>query len=75
MLTKLRAIQLRDHLTDRQLAERMSIARSTWTEIKNGRLALSERHQMAAVRAFPELLGDLLTSVTPPPSTTAVEAA
>ena len=65
MLTKLKLIQEREGLTDGAMAKRIGIARSTWTEIRNGRLALSERHQMAAVRAFPELLTDLVTSVTP----------
>lgn len=65
MLTKLREIQLRNSMTDAAMAERLGIARSTWTEIKNGRLSLSHRHQMAAASAFPELLGELVLSVSP----------
>lgn len=64
MLTKLREIQIRLSLTDAAMAARLGIARSTWTEIKNGRLTISPKVQMAAARAFPELLGDLLGSVS-----------
>lgn len=64
---KLRAIQQREDLTDAEMASRMGIARSTWTEIKNGRLALSERAQMGAARAFPELVSDLVLSVSQKP--------
>lgn len=46
------------------MAERLGIARPTWNGIRNGKLPLSERVQMAAARAFPELLGLLVTSVT-----------
>lgn len=38
------------------MASRLGIARSTWTDIKNGRLPISEAVTMRAVRAFPELL-------------------
>jgi len=68
MLTKLRAIQQRDSMTDAAMAFRLGIARSTWTEIKNGRLSLSARAQMAAAGAFPELLGDLVLSVSQAPA-------
>lgn len=64
MLSKLRGLQTRNEWTDQQMATRLGIARSTWTEIKNGRLPLSERVQMRAVRAFPELLADLLSTVS-----------
>lgn len=75
MLTKLRQIQKREGWTDLQMAGRLGVARSTWTEIKNGRIALSHRHQIAAARAFPELLGDLVTSVTLTRPETPAEAA
>lgn len=68
MLTKLREIQQRDSLTDAAMAAKLGIARSTWTEIKNGRLSLSPRAQMAAAGAFPELVGDLVLSVSQMPS-------
>jgi transcriptional regulator with XRE-family HTH domain len=64
MLSKLKDIQIRNGWRDHDMAERLGIARSTWTDLKNGQLVLSERVQMAAVRAFPELLVDLLTSVS-----------
>lgn len=64
MLTKLREIQRRNDWTDEQMAARLGVARSTWTELKNDRLPLSERVQMRAAGAFPELLGELLTSVS-----------
>ncbi|HEX5466228.1 MAG TPA: hypothetical protein VFW92_06090 [Candidatus Limnocylindrales bacterium] len=64
LLSKLQAIQRRETLTDAAMAARLGIARSTWTEVRNGRLPLSSKVQMAAARAFPELLGDLLTSVS-----------
>lgn len=71
MLNKLREIQQREAWTDARMAERLGIARSTWTEIKNGRLAFSGRHQMAAAAAFPELLGELVRSVSSKPTETA----
>lgn len=71
VLDKLKAIQQRHEWTDGEMAGQLGVARSTWTEIKNERLALSERVQMRAAKAFPELLGDLLTSV----STAATERA
>lgn len=55
-------------MTDATMALRLGLARSTWTEIKNGRLNLSHRAQMAAAAAFPELLGDLVLSVSPHPA-------
>lgn len=51
-------------MTDAEMAARLGCARSTWTETKNERLPLSEKLQIAAVRAYPELLGVLVTSVT-----------
>lgn len=67
MLTKLTAIQTSQGLTDAAMASRLGIGRSTWTEVRNGRLPLSERVQMRAANAFPELLGDLLMQVSNPP--------
>lgn len=67
MRMKLLAIQAREGWTDAEMADRLGIARSTWTGIKNDRLALSERVQLMAARAFPELLGELVTSVTVTP--------
>lgn len=67
MLQKLIQIQARNEWPDAVMATRLGIARSTWTGIRNGRLALSEKNQIAATRAFPELLGDLVTSVTVTP--------
>lgn len=72
MRDKLIAIQRTNGWQDAEMAARLGVARSTWTGIKNGRLALSERSQMAAARAFPELLGALVTSVTVRPSVEAV---
>lgn len=64
MLSKLIQIQSRERLTDAAMAARLKVGRSTWTEVRNGRLPLSHRVQMAAASAFPELLGDLLGSVS-----------
>lgn len=64
VLSKLILIQTREGLTDARMAARLRIARSTWTEVRNGRLALSHKTQMAAATAFPELLADLLGSVS-----------
>jgi transcriptional regulator with XRE-family HTH domain len=58
------AIQQREGWNDGQMAERLSISRSAWNMIRNGNLPLSERVQMKAAGAFPELLGALVTSVT-----------
>lgn len=68
MLSKLLLIQRREDWSDATMAARLGVARSTWTEIRNGRLALSHRVQMAAATAFPELLGDLVLSVSPAPA-------
>ena len=68
MRERLLQIQRREGLTDAQVAERLGIARSTWTEVRNDRLPMSDRVQLAAVRAFPELLGTLVQSVTLTPS-------
>jgi transcriptional regulator with XRE-family HTH domain len=67
MRDRLRAIQARETLNDREMAARLGVARSTWTEIKNGRLAVSEAVQMRAVRAFPELLADHVMSLSQSP--------
>ena len=64
MKEKLVEIQARHGWQDAEMASRLGIARSTWTDVKNGRLAVSDRLQMKAVRAFPELLSHLVTSVT-----------
>lgn len=64
MRDKLIAIQRTNGWQDAEMATRLGIARSTWTGIKNARLPLSDRVQMRAAGAFPELLGDLVTSVT-----------
>lgn len=66
MLSKLTAIQSTQGLTDAEMASLLGIGRSTWTEVRNGRLPLSERVQMRAAKAFPELLGDLLMQVSNP---------
>jgi transcriptional regulator with XRE-family HTH domain len=66
MLSKLTAIQTREGWPDREMARRLGIARSTWTEIRNERIPLSARHRMAAAGAFPELLSDLLMQVSKP---------
>lgn len=75
MRDRLIAIQRSHGWQDAEMAGRLGIARSTWTGIKNGRIALSHRSQMAAARAFPELLGDLVTSVTVTAPTPGSEAA
>jgi transcriptional regulator with XRE-family HTH domain len=64
MLSRLIAIQRREGWTDLQMAERLGISRSAWSMIRREVLPLSERVQMASARAFPELLGELVTSVT-----------
>lgn len=64
MLSKLKDIQISNGWRDQDMAERLGVARTTWTELRNGHLVLSDRVKLAAVRAFPELLGDLLTSVS-----------
>lgn len=64
MLSKLIQIQIREGLTDARMATRLRIARSTWTEVRNGRLPLSHKVQMAAASAFPEVLADLLGTVS-----------
>lgn len=75
VLSKLVAIQSDLSLTDAALAKRLGIARSTWTEIRNGRLAISARVQMRAAHEFPELLGDLLMQVSNGDAKAPVEAA
>jgi transcriptional regulator with XRE-family HTH domain len=69
VLVKLAAIQEEQGLTDAAMAARLGIARSTWTEVRNGRLPISAKVQMSAAKAFPELLGDLLMQVSNSPTT------
>ncbi len=69
MLSKLTAIQCDRGLTDAEMAALLGIGRSTWTEVRNGRLPMSSRVQMRAAKAFPELLGDLLMQVSNPAHT------
>jgi transcriptional regulator with XRE-family HTH domain len=64
MLTKLLSIQTDLGLNDRQMAERLGVSRSAWNMIRNERIPLTDRVQMAAARAFPELRADLLAQVT-----------
>lgn len=64
MLKRLLEIQVREKFVDREMANRLGIARSTWTDVRNGNRRLSEALQLAAVRAFPELLGGLVLSVS-----------
>lgn len=68
MLEKLLAIQTEQGLTDADMASRLGIGRSTWTEVRNRRNALSAKVQMRAAQAFPELLGDLLMQVSNGPT-------
>lgn len=75
VLSKLTAIQSDLGLTDAAMAKRLGVARSTWTEIRNGRLAISARVQMRAAHEFPELLGDLLMQVSNSAAKTGSEAA
>lgn len=67
MLPKLTAIQTEQGFTDAEMAARLGIARSTWTDVRNGKLPISAKVQMRAARAFPELLGDLLMQVSKSP--------
>ncbi|MCA1570854.1 MAG: hypothetical protein LC798_11155 [Chloroflexi bacterium] len=64
MREKIIRIQKREKLNDREMAERLGIARSTWTSVKLGRLALSSALAMRAVKAFPELLPGLVMSLS-----------
>jgi len=64
MLEQLTGIQERGGWPDVEMARRLGIARSTWTDIRNGKLPLSSKVQMAAARAFPELLGELVRTVS-----------
>jgi transcriptional regulator with XRE-family HTH domain len=57
-------IQRREGLKDREMAEKLGVARSTWTSIKLGSLELSEAITMRAARAFPELLPGLVMSLS-----------
>jgi len=57
-------IQRREGLKDREMAEKLGVARSTWTSIKLGSLELSEAISMRAARAFPELLPGLVMSLS-----------
>lgn len=75
MLDRLLIIQRRESLPDREMAERLSVARSTWTEIRNGNRRLSEAVTVRAVRAFPELLPGYVMSVSESEPTRGPQAA
>lgn len=64
MRDRLIQIQRRERLTDKEMAARLEVARSTWTDVKNGRLAVSDATTMAAARAFPELIPALVVSLS-----------
>jgi transcriptional regulator with XRE-family HTH domain len=68
MLSKLIQLQVANGWPDAEVARRLGCGRSTWTEVRNGRLPMSARLQMAAAGAFPELLGDLLRTVSASPT-------
>lgn len=68
MLSKLIQLQEAKGWSDAEMAARLGCARSTWTQARNGTSALSDRLQMRAARAFPELLSELLRTVTGEPS-------
>lgn len=60
MLTKLTAIQVREGLTDGQMATRLGLSRPTWNRVKNGRLGLTDEVAVRAAGVWPELTRDLL---------------
>jgi len=59
---KLLDIQVREGLTDGQMAIRLGIVRSYWHGIRSGKLTLSAKVAMRAVGQWPELSMDLLTA-------------
>jgi transcriptional regulator with XRE-family HTH domain len=61
---RLTGIQRRDKLTDREMAARLGISRSAWNMIRRGKLPLTDRVQVRAARAFPELLPDMVVSMS-----------
>lgn len=75
MRERLIQLQRSNGWQDAEMARRLGIGRSTWTSIKNATIPLSERVQVRAVRAFPDLLSTLVTSVTVQPPETPQEAA
>lgn len=68
MLSKLVQMQESRGWSDAEMAQALGCARSTWTQARNGTSPLSERLQIRAARAFPELLGELLRTVTAEPT-------
>lgn len=52
-----RAIALREslHLTQQEFAEKLGLARSSWSEVENGRRALQDRHIKLIKAAFPQV--------------------
>lgn len=60
MLQKLTAIQQREGLSDRGMAQRLGLSRPHWNLIRNGRRTLTPDVALRAAGAFPELTRDLL---------------
>lgn len=80
MLTKLRAIQVREGLNDTEMARRVRLSRSHWNLVKNGHRSLTHEMAVHAVGEWPELTRDLLDLATarvsvPTTTHTAEEAA
>lgn len=59
---KLLDIQVREGLTDAQMATRLGIVRSYWHGIRSGKLTLSAKVAMRAVGQWPELTPDLINA-------------
>lgn len=55
MLERLIAIQVRDRLDNAEMGRRLGVGPSRWSALRNGLQPWSERLELRAARAFPEI--------------------
>lgn len=75
MLEAMKDIQIREGLTDGQMAQRLFCSRPLWNRVKNGRMPLSDDLAVRAAGAFPELTRELLDRAARSVSNNAQKAA
>lgn len=67
MKDQLIQIQEQRGWTDAEMASALGVARSAWTMVRSGARPLTERMQVKAAQAFPEIGREWITSLTVTP--------